>query len=89
MLVLVLGVGDFAEIELGVGGEVGVAVILEIVLKFGTGEIVFAAGDVAQAVGIESVVGTIEPEPVGAPEGAPVAMRASMLCTEFCKSTNC
>jgi len=52
-----LGISDFAEIELGVGGEVGVAVILEIVLKFGTGEIVFAAGDVAQAVGIEVIGG--------------------------------
>ena len=52
-----LGVGDFAEIELGVGGEVGVAVVLEVVLEFGAGEIVFAAGDVAEAVGIERVGG--------------------------------
>ena len=57
LVVVALGVGDFAEIELGVGGEVGVAVKLEVVLEFGAGEIVFAAGDVAETVGIESVGG--------------------------------
>ena len=57
MLVLVLGVGDFAEIELCVGSEVGVAVKLEVVLEFGAGQIVFAAGDVAETVGVERVGG--------------------------------
>src|SRR6266851_4051522 len=57
LAVLLLRVGNFAEIELGVGGQVGVAVILEVVLEFGASEIVFAAGDVAEAVGIEGVGG--------------------------------
>ena len=57
LLVLFLGVGDLAEIELGIGGEIGVAVILEVVSEFGAGEIVFAAGDVAEAVGIERIGG--------------------------------
>src|SRR5713226_6924726 len=55
--VLLLLVKDFAEVELGVGSEVGVGVKLEVVLKFGAGEIVFAAGDVAKAVGIKRVGG--------------------------------
>src|SRR5260370_4946177 len=55
--VLLLRVGDLAEIELGVGGEDGVAVILEVVLVFGASEIVLATGDVAEAVGIERVGG--------------------------------
>src|SRR5580704_10887568 len=50
-------VGNFAEIELGVAGEVGAAIVLEIIEKFLASEIVFAAGDVAQAVGIEHVGG--------------------------------
>src|SRR5712692_1273622 len=53
--VIFLRVGDFSEIELGVGSEVGVAVILEVVLEFGASEIVFAAGNVAEAVGVEGV----------------------------------
>src|SRR5439155_23562384 len=56
-IVVCLGVGELAEIELGVGGKVGVTVILEVVLEFGAGQIVFAAGDVAEAVGIERVGG--------------------------------
>src|SRR5713101_6215 len=55
--VLLLLVKDFAEVELGVGGEISVGVKLQVVLKFGAGEIVFAGGDVAKAVGIESVGG--------------------------------
>ena len=55
LLVVLLRVGDFTEVELRVRSEVGVAVILEIVLEFLAGEVVFAAGDVAQAVRIESV----------------------------------
>jgi len=35
--------------------EVGVSVKLQVVLKFRAGEIVFAGGDVAKAVGIKSV----------------------------------
>src|SRR6266852_1468122 len=54
---LLLLEGDLAEIELGVGSEVGVTVILEVVLEFGAGEIIFAAGDVAETVGIERVSG--------------------------------
>jgi len=34
LIVLFLFVGDFAEIELGIGSELGVAVKLQIVLKF-------------------------------------------------------
>ena len=56
-IIIFLRVGDFAEPELGVGGEVRVAVILEVVLKFGVGEIVFATGEIAEAVGIERVGG--------------------------------
>src|SRR5258708_1166157 len=55
--VLLLLVKDFAEVELSVGGEVSVGVKLQVVLKFGAGEIVFAGGDVAKAIGIESVGG--------------------------------
>src|SRR5882757_5163390 len=54
-VVLLLLVGDFAEIKLSVGGEIGVAVIAEVILKFRVGKLVFAAGDVAETVGIESV----------------------------------
>src|SRR5882724_548500 len=56
-VVLLLLVGDFAEIKLSVGGEIGVAVIPEVILKFRVGKLVFAAGDVAETVGIESVGG--------------------------------
>jgi hypothetical protein len=55
LLVIFLGVSNFAEIELRVGGEVGVAVELEVVLEFLAGEIVIAAGDVAESVGVESI----------------------------------
>ena len=55
LFVIFLRVGDFSEVELRVGSEVGVAVVVEIVLEFLASEIVFAAGDVAEAVGIESV----------------------------------
>jgi len=55
LIVILLGVGDFAQIELRVGGEVGIAVILEVVLEFLAGKIVFAAGDVAESVGVERV----------------------------------
>ena len=34
LIVIFLGVGDFAELELRVGGEVGVAVMFEVVLEF-------------------------------------------------------
>ena len=57
LIVLFLLVGDFAEIELSVGSEFGVAVELEVVLKFLAGEIVLAAGDVAKTIGIERVGG--------------------------------
>ena len=56
-IIIFLSVGDFAEPELGVGGEVGVAVILEVVLKFGVGEFVFATGEIAEPVGIERIGG--------------------------------
>src|SRR5713101_5428135 len=55
--VLLLLVKDFAEVELSVGAEVGVSVKFQVVLKFRAGEIVFAGGDVAKAVGIKSVGG--------------------------------
>src|SRR6267142_3004624 len=55
--ILFLLEGNLAEIELGVGSEVGVSVILEVVLEFGAGEIIFAAGDVAQTIRIERVRG--------------------------------
>ena len=55
--VLLLLVKDFAEVELGVGSEIGFGVILEVVLKFGASEVVFAAGDVAEAVRVECVGG--------------------------------
>src|SRR5205814_1074306 len=55
--ILLLLVKDFAEVELSVRGEIGFGVVLEVVLKFGAGEIVFAAGDVAEAVGVKRVGG--------------------------------
>jgi len=55
--VLLLLVKDLAEVELSVGCQVGVGIILEVVLKFGAGEIVLAAGNIAEAVGIKSVGG--------------------------------
>src|ERR1700676_1100980 len=57
LLIIFLGIGDFAEVELRVGGEVGVAVEAQIILEFGAGEIVFAAGDVAETVRVERVCG--------------------------------
>ncbi len=57
LFILFLFVGYFTEIELRIRSEFGVAVILEVVLEFLAGEIVFAAGDVAQAIGIEGVGG--------------------------------
>jgi len=39
--VLLLLVKDLAEVELGVGSEIGFGVVLEVVLKFGASEIVF------------------------------------------------
>src|SRR5712692_3267869 len=57
LIVIFLRVGDFAEIELRIGGEVGVSIMFEVVLEFLTGEIVFAAGDVAEAVGVEGIGG--------------------------------
>ena len=53
LLILLLREGDFAEIELRVRSEVGVAVEVKIVVKFLAGEVVFAAGDVAETVRIE------------------------------------
>ena len=57
LLIVLLKIGDFAEIKLGIGGEVGIAVILQVVLEFLASEVVFAAGDIAEAVGIEGVGG--------------------------------
>ena len=57
ILIISLLVGDFADVELCVGGEVCVAVVPEIILKFGAGELIFAAGNVAETVGIEGVRG--------------------------------
>src|SRR6516165_4290267 len=57
LFVLMLRVGDFAEIKLRVGSEVGVAVVAEVILKFGAGKFVFAVGDVAKTVGVERVRG--------------------------------
>src|ERR1700730_7784935 len=57
LVVIALGISDFPEIELGVGSQIGIPVVFEIVLKFLTGEIVFAAGDIAQTVGIQGVRG--------------------------------
>jgi len=54
---LLLLEGNLAEIELGVGSEVGVAVIFEVILEFERAEFIFAAGDVAETVGIERVGG--------------------------------
>src|SRR5206468_11176653 len=51
--ILLLLVKDFAEVELSVRGEIGFGVVLEVVLKFGAGDIVSAAGDVAAAVGVQ------------------------------------
>src|SRR5208283_562669 len=56
-IIIFLGVGNFAKPELGVGGEVCVAVVLQIILKLGVSEFVFAAGEVAEAVGIERIGG--------------------------------
>lgn len=55
LLITLLGVGNFAEPELSVGGEVGIAVVLQIVAEFGMGKIIFAAGEVAKTVGVECV----------------------------------
>src|SRR6266404_5631915 len=55
--ILLLLEGNLAQIELGVGSEVSIAVIFEVVLEFGAGEVIFAAGDVAQTVRIERVRG--------------------------------
>ena len=57
LFVLMLRVGDFAEIKLRVGSKVGVAVVAEVILKFGAGKFVFAVGDVAKTVGVERVRG--------------------------------
>jgi hypothetical protein len=55
LLILVLRIGDFAEIKLGVGSEVCVAIVGQVVLKFRAREIEFAAVDVAQTVGVLGV----------------------------------
>ena len=56
-IVIFLRVGDFAEVELGVAGQIGAAVVADVILKLGAGEIIFAASDVAEAVRIERVGG--------------------------------
>src|ERR1700722_12030697 len=55
LIVVVLRICDFAEVELSVGSEVGVAVILEVILKFLASEIVLAAGNVAETVRVERI----------------------------------
>ena len=55
LIVLALSVGNFTEIELSVGSEVGVAVKVKIILKFGAGEFIFSAGDITKTVGIEKI----------------------------------
>ena len=57
LLVVLLSVSDFADIKLGVGSKIGAAVMLQVVLKFRARQIIFAALNVFQAVGIESVGG--------------------------------
>ena len=54
-IVVALGVGNFSEVELRVGSEIGVSVVFQVVLEFLTGQIVFAAGNVAQAIRIEGI----------------------------------
>src|SRR6516225_3643019 len=57
LLIVFLLVGNFTDIELGVGCEIGVAVMLQVVLKLRARQIIFSALNVAQAIGVESIGG--------------------------------
>src|SRR6202158_6494194 len=46
---------NFTYIELGIGGEVCLGIVFQIVLEFLAGEVVFTTLNVAQAVGIKRV----------------------------------
>ena len=50
LLLIFLAKGDLAQIELRVRSQVGVAVVLQVVFELRARQVVFAAGDVPQAV---------------------------------------
>src|SRR4029077_9776165 len=65
LIIIFLRVGNFAEIELRVGSQVGLAVILQVILEFLPRQLVLSAGNVAQSVGIERIRGRRRPRAAG------------------------
>src|SRR5580698_7184104 len=54
-VIILLRVGNFTQPELRVGRQVRVAVILQVILKFRMRQVVFAACQIAETIGVKCV----------------------------------